>query len=263
MSFLQALKRCSSSVSPLLSQKPVHIAALLPKPLAIAQQLTPFQPRRTWFSQKGDVANKPTIEEQLQSEKVVPLDKYLPHLRSEEEIRSLLVVNKLIEVGRHVKITAAGRIFSFSALVLGGNGNGYAGIGFGKGETMKKALEKAKRDMFKNMVPIAFLDQRTIPQEFKTKFRAIHVKIIPKRKGQGLTGCTIGKLVCQAFGLEDVMIRVIGGNKRNKHNRLLAIFKCITDNIWDPAENARARGKKLLDINRLFFPPGTASWSDE
>jgi len=218
---------------------------------------TNFHPVRTWFSMKNaplKLKRSKTPSQLIFDQKPESIEKHLIEnipvsLREEDDE---LEVNELIEVGRHVKITASGRLFSFSALVLGGDGHGMAGIGFGKGASGAVALDNAKKDLTKNMVSIYRYRGNSIAFPIRVKYRTVRVTMIPTGPEGGLSGNDLGMTVCQAFGLTDLKIAVRTARRTNKHNTLLALFKAVTQHIISPEEHAKARGKRLVTTNQLF-----------
>lgn len=92
---------------------------------------------------------------------------------------------KLVNLSRVAKVTKGGRTFSFSALVVVGDGNGKVGHGLGKALDVSESIQKAVQDAKKNMVQIV-LHKGTVPHEQKGKYGAGKVLIKPAADGTGL-----------------------------------------------------------------------------
>jgi len=225
-----------------------------------------LQLKRTWFSNqwKPFQQDMPTIVEQEERAKPIPLEKLIPHMYSFNDLQeaNFMESYEVIEMGRHVKITTAGRIYSFSVLIMAGNQRGIAGLGFGKGESFGKAMVKAKQDLHKHLVPLFIFENRTVPQARTFKFRAIKVAVAPRPTGFGLSGSDLACRFAELYGFKDLWIRTWGGSRRNKHNILLATFKALSESCFNPEDVARAQGRKFLNLNRLFFPEVTVGWAE-
>jgi len=171
----------------------------------------------------------------------------------EKDTAETLIFNDVIKMGRHVIVTANGRIFSFSAMIMVGNGNGTGGIGYGKAKNVAAAVVNANRDAAKNVFSIYRYDDRTIPNPISAKYLATTVKMWPRRAGFGLRGHVNLKRFANMFGIKDMTIKVFGN--RNPVTMYRAFLKGLRFQIEAPEETARKLGKKLFDVNRYFYPP--------
>ena len=129
---------------------------------------------------------------------------------------------KIVEIRRVTKVTAGGRRFSFSALVVVGDGKGVVGYGLGKAkevpEAIRKAVQKAKKNLIK--VPI---ENNTIPYEVIGEFGAGKVLLKPASEGTGTIAGGAVKDVLETAGVKNILTKCIGS--KNAHNSLKATFE--------------------------------------
>jgi len=154
----------------------------------------------------------------------------------------------LLKTGRHCKVTTGGRIFSTSALVLIGDGNGIGGLGYGKAETFEAAMKAAVQDAKKKLIAIHRVDN-SVSYQSKQKYCRARVYVWPLAKKQGLRGSYKQQELCDLFGLTDIRIKTIG--RRNEHNVYKALLRCLQTSET-PEMHAQRRGKKVWDINRYW-----------
>jgi len=170
---------------------------------------------------------------------------------SKEEIRDLsFTFNHLIKVGRHIKVTAGGRMQSYSALVLIGNEIGTAGLGYGKAMSPMLALKNANQDAFKNVISVPLFEDRTIPtDEIYYKYRAtkFHIRACPVGHGRAAHGL-IG-LACEAFGFQDIFAKSYGS--RNEHNVLRGFFEALST-LQSAEFYAKASGRSYFNHKAIW-----------
>jgi len=131
----------------------------------------------------------------------------------------------VIKVGRVAKVVKGGRRFRFNALVVVGDGNGRVGIALGKSkevsEAIKKAVEKAKKEMFR--VPIT--EDGSIPHIIQTKQGSGIVLLKPARPGTGIIAGNTARSILEACGIKNIVTKSIGSN--NPFNLASAIIKAL------------------------------------
>ena len=150
-------------------------------------------------------------------------------------------IEKIVALNRVAKVVKGGRRFSFSALVVVGDGKGGVGYGLGKAQEVPEALRKATERARKNRVQIPLLDG-TLPYEVLGEFGAGSVMLKPASEGTGIIAGGAVRAVMEAAGVRDVLAKAIGTN--NPHNVLRATLEGLTS-LRSAEEVSELRGKKL------------------
>src|SRR6056297_1882866 len=161
-----------------------------------------------------------------------------------ENSRDKEYMEKLIKLNRVAKVVKGGRRFSFSALVVVGDGKGRVGYGFGKAndvaEAIRKSIEKAKKSMI--TVP---MQRTTIPHVVNGRFKSAEVLLKPAAPGTGVIAGGPVRSIMDACGIHDIMSKSLGS--QNTLNIVKAVFAGFEE-IMDAKEIAKGRGKTLQEM---------------
>lgn len=136
------------------------------------------------------------------------------------------LIERVIKVNRVAKVVKGGRRFSFSALVVVGNGSGKVGLGLGKANEVTEAIRKGISEASRQMKSIS-LEENTIPHQIIGRYGAGKVLMQPASKGHGIIAAAAVRAVMEAVGVEDITVRSLGS--RNPHNLVRATLEALGD----------------------------------
>ena len=152
---------------------------------------------------------------------------------------------KVVSINRVVKTTKGGRAFSFSALVVVGNGAGVVGCGLGKAKEVQEAITKGIEDAKKNLIKVPVM-HGTIPHDQLSKEGAAKVLIKPAAHGTGVIAGGSMRAVLEAAGITDVLAKNLGS--ANPQNVVKATVKALAT-LREPIAVSRTRN---ISLKRVF-----------
>ena len=159
--------------------------------------------------------------------------------------------DKLVHINRVAKVVKGGRRFSFSAIVVVGDGNGHVGVGLGKANEVQDAISKGVDDAKKNVVKVLIV-KGTIPHSIYSKYGASKVLLRPASPGTGLIAGGGVRAILESAGVKDVLTKSIGS--ANPHNVVKATLRALLS-LTDAYTMAQRRG---MSMQELFSTPQTA-----
>ncbi|NVM56937.1 MAG: 30S ribosomal protein S5 [Desulfobacterales bacterium] len=160
------------------------------------------------------------------------------------EIEEIQLIDKVVHISRTAKVVKGGRRFSFSAVVVVGDGNGKVGCGLGKANEVPEAIRKGVERAKKNMIQIPLVEQ-TIPYEIIGKHGAGRVLLKPAGPGTGVIAGGGVRAVLEAAGVHNILTKCI--RSRNPHNVVKATLNGLRQ-LRSRESVATKRGKQPAEI---------------
>jgi small subunit ribosomal protein S5 len=151
------------------------------------------------------------------------------------------LIDKVVKIRRCAAVVKGGRRFSFTAMVVVGDGQGRVGWGYGKANEVPPAVEKAIKDGTRQMLPVP-LSGTTVPHIMVGNFGAAKVVLVPARPGTGVIAGAAVRAVCEACGIRDILTKSFGST--NPINLVKATINALQD-LRTKGEVERLRGVSL------------------
>lgn len=159
----------------------------------------------------------------------------------DDDDRGDKLIENVVRINRSAAVVKGGRRFSFSALVVVGDGKGRVGIGYGKANGVPNAVEKGVKDARKHMFRVPLVEG-TIPHPYKGEYRASAVIFEPASPGTGIIAGASVRAVCEAAGIRNILTKTHGSG--NPLNVVKACEKALKS-LRTRDQIERLRGVKL------------------
>ncbi|NBQ52473.1 MAG: 30S ribosomal protein S5 [Proteobacteria bacterium] len=155
--------------------------------------------------------------------------------------------DRVVHIARVAKVVKGGRRFSFSALVVVGDGREKVGFGLGKASEVPDAIRKASEQAKKNMTKIPMVDG-TIPFDVTGKFGSARVIMFPAKKGKGIIAGGAVRILVELGGVQDIICKVHG--TKNHQNVVRAAMDGLKQ-LMLPEQYAAYRGKVAEETRQI------------
>lgn len=160
------------------------------------------------------------------------------------------LMTKTVVIRRVAQETRLGKVIRFHAMILAGNGNGRLGIGEAKSTDLVIAVSTARLLSMRNMRPIRRYENRTVYGDIESKVSGTVVKLSARPPGFGLRVPHRIFEMARLAGIHDLAAKI--PRNKNPMNSVRATYNCLT-NQPDPEEIAIGRGKKLVDVRKVYY----------
>lgn len=184
------------------------------------------------------------VEKSAPVSDVDPLNEAVRAHQEEIDLSKLDLKEEVVALNRVAKVVKGGRRFSFSALVVVGDGNGHVGVGFGKANEVPDAIQKGVEAAKKSLIRVPLVG-RTIPFQVMGKYGAGRMLLKPASEGTGLIAGPAARAVLNLAGVQDVLTKVRGS--KNQLNVVWATFEGLQQ-LELAEEVALRRGKTLEEM---------------
>ena len=140
------------------------------------------------------------------------------------KVDELNLEDRVVNINRVAKVVKGGRRFSFSAVVVAGDGNGVVGHGLGKANEVPEAIRKGVEQAKRNLIQVAIVNG-TIPYEIIGRYGASKIFLKPAAEGTGVIAGGAIKIVIESAGIKNILTKCLGSH--NPHNTVKATFNAL------------------------------------